>query len=258
VRLRELLAGRDLFLLLFGRELRVRYRQSALGIAWVVLQPLLPAVIFATVLGTFARLPSAGVSYLLFALAGLVVFGLFSGAASRSAASFVRDSSLLTKVYFPRSILPLAAGSAAVVDFFVALALLLVLSIAGGVQLGAALISIPVIAAAALGLGLAFGLAVAAMSARFRDFLIAMPFALQIALYASPALYSSELVPADFRVAYALNPLVAIVEAFRWAVLGTAPPSVTTIAAGALAGAVLTVMGLAVFDRAARDVSDVI
>jgi lipopolysaccharide transport system permease protein len=258
VRLRELLASRDLFLLLFGRELRVRYRQTALGVAWIVLQPLVPAVIFAAVFGTFARLPSLGVPYLLFALSGLVLFGLFSSAASRSASSFVRDAAVITKVYFPRSVLPLATGSTAVVDFLVALVLLVVLAIVAGVPPSARLVALPLAAAAALGLGLALGLAVAALSARFRDFLIGIPFALQVALYASPVLYSTELVPPAWRAVYALNPLVALVEGFRWSVLGTPAPDSPTIVNGLLVAGALVVVALAIFDRAARDVSDVI
>jgi lipopolysaccharide transport system permease protein len=257
-RLRELLGSRDLFVLLLGRELRVRYKQTALGVIWVLLQPLVPALIFAGVFGTFARLPSAGAPYLLFALSGLVIFGLFSSAASRASGSFIRDAQLVTKVYFPRAILPLASGSAAIVDFAVGLAVLAVLVVVFGIGLTPAVLAIPLIAASVITLGLAFGLAVSALSAHYRDFALTVPFVLQVTLYASPVVYSSELVPTTLRPIYGLNPLVAPVEAFRWALLGTPPPTLEQIAPALVIGSVAVAIALLVFARVSRDLSDVI
>ena len=256
--LRELLGTRDLFVLLLGREIRVRYKQTGLGVVWVVLQPLVPAVIFALVFGTFARLPSAGVPYLLFALSGLVVFGLFSNAVSRAANSFLRDAQLVTKVYFPRAILPLASGSAAVVDFLVGLVVLVVLMASTGIVPAAAVLAVPLIALFTLAVALGFGLAVSALSAHYRDFALTVPFVLQVALYASPVVYSSELVPTPLRTLYALNPLVTPIEAFRWALLGTPAPSLDQVLAALLTGGATVIFGLAVFWRASRDLPDVI
>jgi lipopolysaccharide transport system permease protein len=256
--LRELASARDLFWLLLGREVRVRYKQTVLGAAWVVLQPLLPALIFALVFGTFARLPSGGTPYLLFAFTGLVVYGLFASSASRAATSFLRDGQLVTKVYFPRSLLPLAAGTGALVDFAVGLAILAVLLVVFGAIPGPAVLMIPVFAAMALGLGLGLGLAVAALSAHYRDFAIALPFALQVLLYASPVVYSIELLPSWVHGVYGLNPMVLVIDAFRWAVLGTPPPTLAVLVAGLAVGTVAITLGLLVFSRATRDLTDVI
>jgi lipopolysaccharide transport system permease protein len=255
---RELAGARDLFMLLLGRELKVRYRQTALGAIWVILQPLVPALIFTVVLGSFARLPSGGTSYLTFALAGLVLYGLFSSSASRAASAFVRDGALVTKVHLPRAVLPLASGAASIVDFAVGAGLLLVLLVASGWLPSAAVLSVPVIAGLTLGLGLAFGLALAGLSARYRDFLIAVPFVLQISLYASPVIYSAELVPTGLRWVYALNPMTALVEAFRWSVFGTSVLEPGQIALGLGVGAVAAVLGILVFSRSSRDITDVL
>lgn len=257
-RLGELLDGRDLYVLLVGRELRTRYKQTALGVTWVVLQPLVPAVIFGIVFGTFARLPSAGAPYFLFALSGLVIFGLFSSAVSRAGTAFIRDGQLVTKVYFPRAILPLAGGSSAIVDFVVGLAVVLVLmAITGHIPTFAA-VTIPLIAILMLALGLGVGLGVSALSAHYRDFALAIPFVLQVLLYASPVVYSAELVPPSLQALYWLNPIVAPIEAFRSALLGTPAPTVGQIAGSLLTGSAVVAVGVLVFSRVSRDLADII
>jgi lipopolysaccharide transport system permease protein len=255
---REVLGARDLFALLVGRELKIRYKQTALGAVWVILQPLVPAMIFTIVLGTFARLPSTGTPYLSFALAGLVLYGLFSSSASRAASAFVRDEALVTKVYVPRAVLPLAAGAASIVDFAVGAGLLLVLMLATGSLPPVAVVIAPAVAVAALALGLALGLALAGLSARYRDFLIAVPFVLQVLLYASPVIYSTELVPAELRSIYALNPITALIEAFRWALFGTSVLQPPQIVLGIAVGVIASVVALAVFKRSTRDLTDVL
>jgi lipopolysaccharide transport system permease protein len=254
----ELWRSRDLFVLLLGREIRVRYRQTALGVAWVVLQPLVPALIVAVVLGGFAGLPSAGSPYLLFALSGFVLFGLFAGAVSRAATSFIRDGQLVARIYFPRSLLPLAGGSATLVDFAVAVALLVAFVLAFGKPILPSFVLVPVIAALTLGLALAVGLGIAAVNAHYRDAAIAVPFGLQLLLYASPVVYSTELVPASVRPLYALNPLVPLVEAFRAALLGTPWPTTGEIAGGAIIGIGAAGLAILTFLRASRDLADVV
>jgi lipopolysaccharide transport system permease protein len=257
-RLTELWRSRDLFLLLIGREIRVRYRQTILGVAWVILQPLVPALIVAVVLGTFARLPSSGTPYVLFALAGFVVFGIFAGALTRASGSFIRDGQLVTRIYFPRSLLPLSSGSVALVDFAVALAVLVVLIVALGQPLPVSIVLAPVIAILGLGLGLAVGMAVAAVSAHYRDAAIAVPFAVQLLLYASPVVYSTELVPESIRPVVALNPLVPLVDAFRAAALGTPWPPAGEVLGGGIVGVIVVAVALLVFARASRDLADVV
>lgn len=255
---REILGAGDLFRMLFARELRVRYKQTALGVVWVVLQPLVPALIFALVFGAFARLPSGGTPYFLFALSGLVIFGLFANAASRAGTAFIRDGQLVSKVYFPRALLPLASGSAAIVDFAVGVIAILVLMLATGHLPSIAVVAVPVITFAALALGLALGLAISALSAHYRDFAIAVPFALQVLLYASPVVYSAELVPAEFRPLYGLNPMVAITEGFRSVLLGTSAPGTAEVAMAAAIGALAIVIGVVVFSRVSRDLTDIL
>jgi len=245
-------------MILLGRELRVRYKQTALGVVWVLLQPLVPAIIFAVVFGSFARLPSAGAPYLLFALSGLVLYGLFSTAVSRAGTSLVRDGGLISKVYFPRVVLPLASGSAGVVDFLVGLAVILVLMVALGQALTVAVIAIPLIVGLTLTLALGLGIAISALSANYRDFGYVVPFVLQLLLYGSPVAYSMEILPSSFANAYALNPLVPLIEAFRWALLGTPAPTAGQILLGSVSGAVMIVAGILVFSRATRDIADVI
>ena len=257
-RLRELWGSRGLFVLLFARELKVRYRQTFLGVAWVVLQPLVPALLVAAVLGAFARLPSAGVPYVLFALAGFVVFGVFAGAVSRAATSFIRDGQLVTRVYFPRSILPLASGTVAIADFAVGLVLLIAIEVVLGWPLPATIVLAPLVGLLALVLGLAIGTAVAAVTGHYRDAAIAVPFATQLLLYGSPVLYSTELLPASIRPVVALNPLVPLVNAFRAAALGTVWPTPQEMATGVVTGSILVLLSLAVFERAARDLADVV
>jgi len=255
---RELTRSRDLFLLLVRRELQVRYKQTALGIVWVVLQPLVPALILTLVFGTFARLPSNGAPYLLFALSGFVLYGLVAGGISRAGSSLVRDGQLIAKVYFPRALLPLAGGAAALVDFFVGFVVLGVMIVGFGQPLTPALLVLPIIASLTLAFALGVGLAVAALSAHYRDFGHIVPFGLQLLLYASPIAYSLEILPRSFSDIVALNPLVPLVEAFRWALLGTPPPSAIHIALGSIVGILLATAGVFVYTRASRDLADVI
>jgi len=257
-RLRELWDARDLFVLLVGREIKVRYKQTALGVAWVVVQPLVPAIIIAVVLGTFARLPSAGQPYLLFALSGFVVFGLFASAVSRAATAFIRDGQLVTRIYFPRALLPLASGSASIVDFAVSFVVLIALMFLLGQTPTPGIAAVPLVALLTIGLALALGLAISALSAHYRDFALAVPFVLQLLLYASPVVYSMELVPASIRPLYSLNPLVPLIEGFRSALLGTPGPTGLEILGAAVTGSAVAAIGILVFMRASRDIADVI
>jgi lipopolysaccharide transport system permease protein len=257
-RLNDLLGSRDLFLLLVSRELQLRYKQTALGAVWVVLQPLIPALILTVVFGTFARLPSNGAPYLLFVLSGFVLYGLVAGGISRAGSSLVRDGQLIAKVYVPRALLPLAGGAAALVDFFVGLVVLGVIIVGFGKPLTLALLLVPIIAALALTFALAIGLAVAALSANYRDFGHVVPFGLQLLLYASPIAYSLEILPRSLYDVVGLNPLVPLVEAFRWTLLGTPPPSAIHMLFGSIVGVLLVIAGVYVYMHASRDLADVI
>jgi lipopolysaccharide transport system permease protein len=256
--LAELASSRDLFALLVRREIQIRYNQTFLGLVWVILQPLVPALIFSVVLGTFAQLPSSGIPYFLFVLSGLVLFGLFAGVVSRAGGSLLSDARLITKVYFPRSILPLATGSAAILDFVVGLALLGVFTLAFGRIPGPEILLLPAIVLLTFVAGMGLGFAIAGLSAYYRDFSYVVPFLLQVLLYSSPVMYSSELVPNQLRLILSLNPLVPLIGAFRWGVLGTPPPSVGELTFGMIGILACALVGLVVFERTSRNLTDVI
>jgi lipopolysaccharide transport system permease protein len=194
----------------------------------------------------------------LFALSGLVLYGLLSAAISRGGSSLIRDGQLIAKIYFPRALLPLASGSAGIVDFAVGLAVVLVLIVGFGLPLTPGILLVPIIAALTLGLALSLGAAVAALSAHYRDFGHLVPFVLQLLLYGSPIAYSLEILPPSLANVVALNPLVPLVLAFRWALLGTIAPTLPQILIGSASGIVLSLIGILIFSRASRDLADVI
>lgn len=257
-RLVDLIAARELGVMLFRRELQVRYKQTALGIAWVILQPLVPALIFAAVLGVFAGLPSSGTPYVLFALTGLVLYSLFSNIVARAGGSLLRDAPLIGKVYFPRAVLPIATGLAGLVDFMVGFVVLVVLAVLLDQPVTMTILVVPLVIAATCLLAMGVALAVAGLGVRYRDAHLAVPFALQLLLYGSPVLYSLEILPPQLSELVGLNPLVPLIETFRWAVLGTPGPTGVHILLGLASAALLVVVGLGAFGRATRDLADVI
>lgn len=221
----ELWAHRELVFFLVWRDLKVRYKQTVLGIAWAVLQPLITVIVFTILFSRLAGLPSEGVPYPVFTLAALLPWQLFASAVSGSSNSLVGSSSLITKVYFPRLIIPIAAVVSTLVDFLISLLLLAGLMAWYHIVPGAGVLLLPVFVLQALTLALAIGLWTSALNVQYRDVQYALPFVLQILLFASPVAYSATLVPeGPWRVIYALNPLVGVIQGFRWALLGAAPP----------------------------------
>ncbi len=254
----ELWEYRELLLFLAWREVRVRYYQSALGIAWMILQPLLAMVIFSVVFGRLAHLPSEGLPYPLFVLAGLLPWQLFASSLTRSAGSLVANANLLTKVYFPRLIIPLAAALAGLVDFTISLLLLVAALIYYGVRPGWEILTLPFFALLALLAAISLGLWLSALNVRYRDVQVALPFLIQIWLFASPVTYSASLVPGGAsRLLYELNPLASIVQGFRWSLAGGTPPGIQLLGATALLLAVL-IGGLIYFRAAEKNFADVV
>ncbi len=257
----EVWTARGVLYFLVWRDLKVRYRQTILGVAWVVLQPLTTVVALTLVFGRLLRVPTDGVPYVLFAFAGLLPWNLFSGTVTRAAASLVGNAQLVGKVYFPRLILPTASGLILLVDFAVAFLPWPVLLLAYGVSPGAGLLLLPLFVAWALLAALAVGLWLAALNARYRDVTHLLPLALQVWMYATPVIYSSSLIPARWRPLLALNPMVAVVDGFRWAALGLGPERAPSLEAVGLSLAVTaaTLLGGLVFFRAAeRTLADVV
>jgi lipopolysaccharide transport system permease protein len=255
--LRELWQHRDLGFFLVWRDLKVRYKQTFFGVAWAVLQPVLMMAVFAVFLGQVEGISPAGIPYPLFALAGLVPWTLFSQSLIGASNSLVNSQSLIAKVYFPRLLLPIAGVGSFVVDFLIALVLLLIVTPLAGFPLTVTILWLPVFALLAVFVALAVGTWLAAINARYRDVRHAIPFLVQIWLFASPVVYSITLVPENLRPLLALNPMTGVIVGFRWALLGGDRPD-AAIFVSALASLVILVLGIAYFRRVERFFADMI
>ena len=216
----ELWAYRELLFFLTWRDVRVRYKQAVLGMGWVVLQPLLMTLVFTIFLGVIVRVPSDGVPYPIFAYSGLLLWTFFSGAISGSGNSLVGNAHLITKVYFPRLLVPLASILARVVDLLVALIMLVGLMIYFRVGLSTGLLMAPLMITLLALLALGLGLWTSALNVKYRDVGLALPVFIQLWMFVSPVVYPLTLVPERWRLLYSLNPLVGIIEGFRAALFG--------------------------------------
>jgi lipopolysaccharide transport system permease protein len=256
--LAELWEYRELLYFLIWRDLKVRYRQTAIGVAWVVLQPLVTTAIFAVIFGRLAGLPSEGVPYPVFIFAALLPWQLFSGAISRAAVSLVSNANLVTKVYFPRLLVPLAAVLSGLVDLTVFLVILAGMMGWYRVTPSWAVLTLPLLVLVAVLAALAIGILLAALNVRYRDVQQAIPFLIQIWFLASPVAYSASLVPSGiWRVLYNLNPMTGVIQGFRWALFGKAAPDpLTWISVTAVV--VLLVAALFYFRRLEDSFADVV
>ncbi|GAA4720079.1 ABC transporter permease [Isoptericola chiayiensis] len=260
-RWRELWAAREVLLRFGLRDILLRYRQTAVGVAWVVVQPLLGAGIFALVFGTVADLPTNGVPYFLFSFMGMLAWNLFSQTIARSSASLVANQALVAKVFFPRLLVPLSSALGVLLDYAVALGLGVVLLIVYGVSPGWAVLLLPVWTMLLLMVALGVGVAAAAIQVKYRDVGYVMPWLLQMGLYATPVAYSLEALegsPEAVQWLFTANPLTWFLEAFRWSLLGQAAPPLWQIVG--MVGAALLVLlgGTLVFQRYERQFADVI
>jgi lipopolysaccharide transport system permease protein len=249
---------RDLLFALAARDLKLRYKQTALGAIWVIIQPLMAAGVFSFVFGKVARLPSDGVPYLLFAFAGLLGWNLFSSTVTKCSACLTGNSQLISKVFFPRLLLPLSTVPSVLVDFAVAAGMMAVLMGIYGVVPGWGILLLPFWMAVLLMLALGVGLCAAALAVPYRDVQYIIPVFIQILLYASPIAYAVSAVPEHLRGFYLLNPLSAPLEAFRASLLHTAWPDWQSLAGAAVLSAVVFLIGLYSFKRMERKFADVI
>jgi len=256
--LAELWSYRDLFLMLSIRDLKLRYRQTALGVLWVVLGPLLSAGIFTFVFSNVAKLPSEGVSYFLFAFSGTIAFGVFNNIVTRVSGSLTNNTQLVAKVYFHRLVLPLSTAFSTLVDFGVGAVLLAIVMAITGVVPGLAVLTLPLWLLVMGLIGLSCGLVAGAATVRYRDINLITQLVVQLLLYISPVAYSAAAVPHRFRLFYEINPMVGALNGFRWALFGTRPLEAGPVAYAIAVAAVGLPVSLYLFRRMERVFADVI
>lgn len=256
--LREVWAYRELLTFLVWRDVAVRYKQTALGAAWAILQPLLTMVIFTIVFGNFANMPSDNLPYPIFAYTALLPWNYFAQAINRSGGSLVGNANLISKVYFPRLIVPIAAAIAPLVDFVVAFVILIAMMLWFGVAPNWGVLALPLFLLLALLTALAVGLWLSALNVRYRDVAYTIPFLVQFWMYASPVVYPVSLVPEQWRLLFSLNPMTGVIEGFRWALLGKASPDFGVMAMSVLVVLGLLFSGLIYFKRMEQTFADVI
>jgi lipopolysaccharide transport system permease protein len=249
---------RELLYFLVWRDVLTRYKQTAIGAAWVVLQPLISMILFTLVFSHLAKIPSDGIPYPVFAFSALLPWSYFSQALAKTSGSVVGSSNLVTKIYFPRLLIPIAASIAPVVDLIFSFVVLLLLLAWFKVVPTWGLLALPLFLGLAIFTALAVGLWSAALNVRYRDVGSVIPFVAQVWMYASPVVYPVSLVPEKWRLLYSLNPMVGVIEGFRWALLGKGNPDFMTMTVSAIVVAVLLVGGVVYFKRMERFFADVI
>jgi len=220
LQLRALWEYRELLYFLVWRDIKVRYKQTVLGMLWIILQPVVSMVVFSLLFGKLLKVPSGGVPYPLFAYAALLPWNYFAQSLNRSSTSLVRSAHLITKVYFPRLVIPISGVLSGLVDFAIAFLVLIGLMAYYGVSPTPAAVLLPVLLLLAMLTALGFGLWLSALNVRFRDINYLIPFLVQTWMYLTPVIYGSTLIPERLRFLLGLNPMAGVVEGFRWALLG--------------------------------------
>lgn len=258
LRLRELWEYRELLYFLVWRDIKVRYKQTALGAAWAIIQPLMTMVVFSLFFGRLAKIPSDGVPYPIFSYAALVPWTFFANGLTQSSNSLVGSANLITKVYFPRLTIPIATVLSGVVDFMLAFAVLLCMMFVYGISPGANIFWLPLFLLLALVTALGVGMWLSAMNVQFRDVRFVVPFIVQFWLFATPIAYPSSLLSEPWRTLYGVNPMVGVVEGFRWAMLNTntAPGASIMVSSGVALFLLLT--GSFYFRRMEKSFADVV
>lgn len=256
---RDLWQYRELFYFLAWRDIAVRYKQTVIGIAWSVIRPVLTMIVFTFVFGRLAGLPSDGAPYPIMVFAALLPWQLFANSLTESSSSLVNNAAMISKVYFPRLAIPTSAVAVAFVDFLISFVVLLVLMLGYQFWPTWRMVTLPLFTLLALILALGGGLWMAALNVKYRDFRYIVPFLVQFGMYLSPVGFSSEIVPDNLRFLYSLNPMVGVIDGFRWAILGG---DLTLLWSGFLISVAMTfvlfITGLRYFRRTERTFADVI
>lgn len=256
--LRDLWEYRELLYFLTWRDVKLRYKQTALGALWAILQPVLTMVVFSLFFGRMAKIPADGLPYPLFAIAALVPWTFFANGLAQSSSSLVTNSHLIKKVYFPRLAVPIASVLSGLVDFAVAFLVLLCMMAYFGYAPSARVVFLPLFLILALTTALGVGLWLAALNVAFRDIKYVVPFLTQLWLFVTPIAYPSTLLPQRWRLLYSLNPMAGVVEGFRWALLGAKTSPGAEIAVSSFAAFLVLVGGALFFRRSERTFADVI
>jgi lipopolysaccharide transport system permease protein len=258
LRLREVWLYRELLYFMIWRDLKVRYKQTLIGVAWVVLQPLMSMGVFTLFFGRLAKLPSDGLPYPVFVFAALVPWTYFSTALATATNIVVANQRVITKVYFPRLILPVSSVLSGLVDFAIAFTVLVIMVFSFGMRPGLQAVWLPFFLLLALSTALGVGLWLSALNALYRDVQYVMPFLVQFWMLASPVAYPSSLVPMKWRWLYGLNPMAGVIEGFRWALTGHGKPPGPLLLASAGAVTVILVGGAMFFQRMEGTVADLV
>lgn len=254
----DLWTYRELLYFLTWRDIKVRYKQTVLGIAWAVIQPVLTMVVFSLFFGRLAKVPSDGVPYPIFSFCALVPWTFFANGVAMSANSLVSSSNLVKKVYFPRLAIPIAAVLSGTVDFALAMIVLFGLMLFYGIVPSAGVVWLPFFFGLALLTSLGVGIWLCALNVEFRDVRHTVPFLVQLWLFATPIAYPSSLLSEPWRTVYGLNPMVGVVEGFRWALLGSTPTPAPLVAASTIAAVAVLVSGTLYFRRVESTFADVV
>lgn len=259
LKLKEIWAYRELLYFLIWRDVKVRYKQTVIGLAWAVLQPVTTMIVFSLFFGQLAKIPSDGVPYPIFSYAALVPWGFFAAGLGGASNSLVGTANLIKKIYFPRLIIPISTVVGGLVDFGVAFGVLLVLMVAFGIAPTVNIIWLPVFLLLALITSLGIGLWLSAMNVQFRDIRYVVPFLSQIWLFATPIAYPSSLIKNDLlRTIYGINPMTGVVEGFRWALLGTDTAPGPMIIVSTMMALILLISGAFYFRRMEKSFADVV
>ena len=255
---RELWQYRELIYFMIWKDVKARYKQAVLGVAWSLLQPVVTMLIFTVIFSYVARISTHGVPYPIFAFTALAPWTYFSQAVTRTGVGVVGMANLISKVYFPRLIIPLSITAAPLVDFVLAFPVLIGLMVWYQHVPSSAVFFLPAFVAMAFLAAIAFGLWLSALNVRYRDVQHLLPFLVQMGLLASPVAYPVSVIPASWQSLYCLNPMVAVIEGFRWCLLGTPSPSLEMIALGLLTTTVLLLGGLLYFNATEKTFADIV
>jgi lipopolysaccharide transport system permease protein len=258
LRLDELWSYRELFFFLIWRDMKVRYKQTALGAAWAVLQPLMLMVVFTLFIGQLAGVGPKGVPYPVFTLAALVPWTFFSSALTGSANSVVSSSALVSKIYFPRILIPIAAAASYMIDLVISFVVLLILMAGYGYAPSARIFLLPIFVLYVVAVATGLGLLLSALNVRYRDVRYAVPFLIQFWLFASPVAYQFKVVGSQYRLIFALNPMVAGIEGFRSSVIGVGGVPKSVLAISTMSALAFVLAGFFYFRRVERTFADII